>query len=138
MKRLLLFLAILTTYSCKENPEKFIPHLNGYWEIEKVILASGDVHDYKYNPLVDYFKLTDSLKGFRKKLKPLPDGTFEDSKDTEEFNIKIEEDSLNIYYKTKFSHWKETILLASENQLKIINANKNIYVYKPYKPINTN
>ncbi|WP_166967968.1 lipocalin family protein [Yeosuana marina] len=138
MKRLLILLLSLITYSCKEPVENFIPHLNGYWEIEKVILASGDVHDYKYNPLVDYFKLTDSLKGYRKKLKPLLDGTFADSKDTEQFNIKIEHDSLNIYYNTKFSSWKETILSASDNQLKIINANKNIYIYKPYKPLNIN
>ncbi len=138
MKRLFILLLLLITYSCEQPVKNFIPHLNGYWEIEKVILASGDVHDYKYNPLVDYFKLTDSLKGYRKKLKPLIDGTFADSKDTEQFDIKIEHDSLNIYYNTKFSNWKETILFASDNQLKIINSNKNIYIYKPYKPLKIN
>lgn len=138
MKRLLILLLLLITYSCNEPVENFIPHLNGYWEIEKVILASGNVHDYKYNPLVDYIKLTDSLKGYRKKLKPLVNGTFLDSKDTEQFEIKTEHDSLNIYYNTKFSSWKETILFASDNQLKIINANKHIYIYKPYKSLKIN
>ncbi|MFH4963969.1 hypothetical protein V8G69_03115 [Gaetbulibacter sp. M235] len=138
MKRIFITLIILTSLSCKKNPETYIEHLNGYWEIEKVILASGEEHSYNYNEFIDYFSVSDSLEGFRKKLRPLLNGTFEASKDAEQFNLKIEHDSLNIYYKTDFSNWKETILQASENDLKIINKDKNIYIYKPYKPIKTN
>lgn len=138
MKRIFITLIILTSLSCKKNPETYIEHLNGYWEIEKVILASGEEHSYNYNEFIDYFSVSDSLEGFRGKVKPLLKGTFEASKDAEQFNLKIEHDSLNIYYKTDFSNWKETILQASENELKIINKDKNIYIYKPYKPIKTN
>ncbi|MCF8274476.1 MAG: hypothetical protein K9I95_11655 [Flavobacteriaceae bacterium] len=141
MKRILIILIILiilTNLSCKKNPETYIEHLNGYWEIEKVILASGEEHSYNYNELIDYLSVSDSLKGFRKKVKPLLNGTFETSKDAEQFILKIEHDSLNIYYKTDFSSWKETILQASESELKIINKDKNIYIYKPYKAIQTN
>jgi hypothetical protein len=138
MKRILIILIILTNLSCKKNPETYIGHLNGYWEIEKVILASGEEHSYNYNELIDYFSVSDSLKGFRKKVKPLLNGTFETSKDAEQFVLKIEHDSLNIYYKTDFSNWKETILQASESELKIINKDKNIYVYKPYKSLIVN
>lgn len=138
MKRLLILLLILINFSCKENPETYIKHLNGYWEIEKVTLPSGKVHNYKYNGVVDYFKVTNSLTGFRTKLKPTLDGKFETSTNSEEFVLKIEHDSLNIYYKTKFSKWKETILSASDNELKIINANKAVFLYKPFKAINLN
>lgn len=138
MKQILVILIILTNLSCKKNPETYIKHLNGYWEIEKVILATGEEHSYNYNELIDYLSVSDSLKGFRKKVKPLLNGTFETSKDAEQFILKIEHDSLNIYYKTDFSSWKETILQASESELKIINKDKNIYIYKPYKAIQTN
>ena len=46
----------------------------------------------------------------------------------EKFVFKIENDSLNLYYKTPFSSWKETILKASEDKLQIINQNK-VYIY---------
>ncbi len=138
MKRILVILIVLTNLSCNKNPETYIKHLNGYWEIEKVILASGEEHSYNYNEFIDYFSVSDSSKGYRKKLRPLLNGTYEASKDAEQFNLKIEHDSLNIYYKTNFSNWKETILRASESELKIINKDKNIYIYKPYKAIKTN
>lgn len=138
MKRLVLISLITFTISCSKNPETYIKYIDGYWEIEKVILSSGEKHDYTYNEYIDYFNISDSLTGFRKKLKPLLDGTFKTSKDSEQFVIKLENDSLNIYYHTNFSNWKETILSASETQLKIINKDKNIYIYKPFKPINLN
>ena len=130
MKQLLFCLCIIINLGCQKNNEIFIKHLNGYWEIEKVILPSGEEHVYNYNEFIDYFNVNDSLKGFRKKLKPTLDGTFEASNDAEAFVLKIEQDSLNIYYHTNFSNWKETILFANEKELKIINTERNIYKYK--------
>ena len=138
MKQLLFCLCIIINLGCQKNNEIFIKHLNGYWEIEKVILPSGEEHVYNYNEFIDYFNVNDSLKGFRKKLKPTLNGTFETSNDAEEFALKIENDSLNIHYHTSFSNWKETILFANEKELKIINAERNIYIYKSYQPINLN
>lgn len=137
MKRL--FLLFLIIYGCNEHPERYAEHLNGYWEIQKVILASGKVHDYTFNPYVDYFEVTDSLTGYRKKLKPLLDGTFETTDNTanaEQFTLRLEHDSLNIYYKTPYANWKETILSATDSELKIINTNNDVFLYKPFKPKN--
>ena len=138
MKKVFILVVLLIVIGCKEHPENNIQYLNGYWEIEKVILSNGEEHTYTYNEYVDYFQISDSLSGFRKKLKPSLKGTFETSNDREAFVLKIENDSLNVYYKTNFSNWKETILSLSENHLKIINTQKNIYFYKPYQPININ
>ena len=138
MKKVFVFLVFLIGIGCREHPEDHIQFLNGYWEIEKVILGNGEEHTYTYNEYIDYFKISDNLSGFRKKLKPSLTGTFETSKDSEQFVLKTENDSLNIYYKTNFSNWKETILTLTENRLKIISNQKKIYFYKPYKPININ
>lgn len=123
---------ILLNLGCKQHPENEIPYLNGYWEIKKVTLSSGQVHDYKYNGFVDYFEVNDSLNGYRKKLKPRMDGTFETTESEEHFIIKIENDSLNMYYSTPFATWKETVLSANDSELKIINTNKDIFIYTPY------
>lgn len=138
MRRGIIILIILITYSCNKHTETYIAYINGYWEIKKVVLASGEEHTYTYNEYIDYFNVTDTLTGYRKKLKPLLNGTFTTSKDLEYFALKIENDSLNIYYRTNFSNWKETILSASKNELKIINKDKNVYIYKPYQPLNLN
>jgi len=134
MRRFTLVLFLLLI-SCTKNPETYIPYLNGYWEIEEVMLSNGTKHNYRYNASIDYINITDSLTGFRKKLKPNLDGSFFSTSDSESVTLKIENDSLHIYYKTLFSEWKETVLNASENQLIIINANKDVYLYKRYQPL---
>ena len=134
-KYLLLILPFLLLNSCARNPETSIEYLEGYWEIKEVTLADGSKKEYTYNDTIDYIEVTDSSNGFRMKLKPAFDGTFETSKDSEQFTIKIENDSLNLYYKTPFDSWKETVLLATEDQLKVINKNKAVFLYKKFIPI---
>jgi len=135
MKKHIILLLALTIFSCSPNPETFITHVNGYWEIDEVTLQDGSKKDYNYNDTIDYFEINDSLTGIRKKLKPNFFGTFETSKDVETIRVVIENDSLNVYYTTPFATWKETILSATKAQLKIINQNKDVYLYKRYQPL---
>ena len=67
MKKLFIVFVIATLgFSCKQNiTESDLNNLNGYWEIEKVILPNGEKKDYKVNETIDYFKLVKN-KGFRK------------------------------------------------------------------------
>ncbi|MBR9914639.1 MAG: hypothetical protein GYB32_07410 [Algicola sp.] len=137
MKKGLLIIVLSVCWSCSTNPETFIPHIEGYWEIEEVTLHDGNKRSYGYNNTVDYIEITDSLNGFRKKLKPNLYGQFETSNSSESFQIKIENDSLNLYYQTPFSTWKETVLDASAEHLRVINnTNKDVYLYKRYEPLN--
>lgn len=136
MKHSLSIVIVFLLLSCSSNPEIFIPHLNGYWEIEEVTLSDGTKRLYKFNGTIDYINITDSLTGFRKKLKPNLDGSFSTSNDTESITLKIENNNLIMYYRTEFSNWKETVLNASESELRIINTNKDVYLYKRYQPLN--
>jgi hypothetical protein len=121
---------------CSNNPESYIEHLNGYWEIEEVTLANGQKKTYKFNETIDYISVNDSLKGFRKKLKPGLNDTYFTSDDAEAITLKIENDSLNVYYATPYTNWKETIIEASPDKLKVVNENNKVYLYKRYTPIN--
>ncbi len=136
MKKILLYTSLALFLACGKNPETLIPHLNGYWEIDEVTLADGSKRDYNYNDTVDYFSITDSLTGFRKKMKPSFHGTYTTSDDAEELTLKIENDSLHIYYKTPFANWKETVLKATEDKLLIINDQQTQYLYRRFEPIN--
>lgn len=135
MKKIFTILIISLTLSCSKNPESYIEHLNGYWEIDEVTLPDGTKRDYNYNETIDYIEVNDSLKGFRKKMKPNLGGTYTTSDDSESFKIVIENDSMNIYYKTPYSEWKETVLEATENRMVVKNQDDLLYVYKRYEPI---
>ncbi len=135
MKKIFTILIISLTLSCSKNPESYIEHLNGYWEIDDVTLPDGTKRDYNYNETIDYIEVNDSLKGFRKKMKPNLGGTYTTSDDSESFKIVIENDSMNIYYKTPYSEWKETVLEATENRMVVKNQDDLLYVYKRYEPI---
>lgn len=136
MKKLILYALLTLFLACGKNPENFIPHLNGYWEIEEVIMADGSKREYTYNDTVDFLSISDSLEGFRKKMKPSFNGTYTTSDDSEELKLKIENDSLHIYYTTPYANWKETVLDATNDKLLIINDQKIKYLYKRFEPIN--
>lgn len=135
MKKVLTVLILLTLTSCTNNPESFIEHLNGYWEIEEVTLADGTKKEYTYNDTVDFISINDSLIGYRKKLKPTFNGTFQTSSDTENLKAIIENNTLNLYYTTPFGNWKEIVLNATKDKLLIENEAKVIYLYKRYQPL---
>lgn len=138
MKRfiLLLFLGALLQ-SCGKDTQERINNLNGYWEITKAELPKGVIKEFKYSELVDYIKV-DSAAGFRKKVRPQLDGSFIASEDVEIFEVKLENDSINLYYSTPYTNWKESIISSAENELVVLNQDGIIYTYKRFTPYSGN
>ncbi|MEY8848379.1 lipocalin family protein [Psychroserpens sp. XS_ASV72] len=137
-KFLLLFLSSAVLFSCSKDPNELLKHINGYWEIQEVTLSDGTKKEYTYNDTVEYIEISDNTTGFRTKLKPNLEGTYTTSTDKEGVSVKISNDSLHLIYSTPYSEWKETVLNANETELLIVNANKDMYLYKRYEPINMN
>src|SRR5690606_15284177 len=135
MKKVISIALLMIAFNCSNNPANFIEHLNGYWEIEEVTIHDGDTCEYTFNGTIDFLHINDSLTGYRKKLKPSFDGSFSTSDDQETLKVMIENDSLNMYYKTPYAEWKETVLKATEKVLIIENQHKIRYTYKRYEPI---
>ncbi|MHA7058016.1 hypothetical protein ACWGOQ_0012400 [Aquimarina sp. M1] len=129
------YLVIFFLVSCsKPNPEDFINHIDGYWEIEKVITTEDVEKRYTFNQSVDFF-VVNEMKGIRKKVQPQLHGNFITTKDHEAFTLVIENDSLRMYYKTPLATWKETLISAKQNQMIIQNEAGNLYFYRPYTKI---
>ncbi len=136
MKRIYIILVFsFLLSSCSNNPEQFIEHIDGYWEISHVEKDNNLLKEYKISTSVDYFEVKDDLTGIRKKVSPTLNGTFITNQDHTTFELRIENDSLNIYYKKNEVITKETILKANENELIISNTQGFTYTYKPYKKI---
>ncbi len=134
MKHIILLLITTFLLSCSKNPERLIPHINGYWEIDEVTLADGSKRDFKFNETIDYISISDSLTGFRKKLKPAFGGSYTTSDDIETVKVVVENDSLFIYYHTPYAEWREVVIHANKEQLLILNTQNVLYLYKRYEP----
>lgn len=131
------FLILLITcfgISCNlKTSEEKIENLNGYWEIKSAERPEGTTKEYKISAVVDYIQIKNK-EGFRKKVRPQLDGSYLVTEDRESLTVKIENDSINLYYTTPFDSWKETLLSSEENEIKILNPQGIIYTYKRFTP----
>lgn len=130
MKKIVLFLVFGALVSCKQSiAEADLQNLNGYWEIEKVILLDGEKKEYKINETVDFFKI-DNKKGFRKKMMPQFDGTYLTNDINEDLEIIIKDEHATIKYTTEFANWEETIIELTAEKLVLKNKQELEYHYK--------
>lgn len=136
MKRLFAgLILIFFLVACQnQDPEEQIKFLDGYWEIDKVEFAEDSVKEYKYNETVDFFEIENGV-GFRKKVRPEFDGSYQVTQDQEKVITKIEGEDLYLYYTTAFDEWKEKVILAEEEKLILENERGIRYYYKKFTPL---
>ncbi|MBK5212382.1 MAG: lipocalin family protein [Flavobacteriaceae bacterium] len=126
---------LLFAISCeKPNPEAQKQNLGGYWEIKTVKMPDGEKKEFDINTIIDYIEVKGD-SGQRTKVSPKFDGTFATNGVSENFTLKIEEDSLRIYYKTPFDEWKETVIEAKDSTLTVINRDNKIYTYFKFRKL---
>lgn len=124
----------LLLVSCKQSiTDQDIAKINGYWEIQKVILKDGEKKDYKVNETIDYFELKNN-KGFRQKVMPQFDGTFRTNDIKETISVNKEDNIFYINYATTYGKWKEEIIEIHDSILVLKNKDELVYNYKKFKP----
>ena len=121
--------------SCKSEVSTYIPFIEGYWEIVNVTKDQKKVKDYKMSGSVDYFKVNADLSGYRKKVTPRFDGTFEISQHISEFTLSIKDNHLWVIYTNNNVTYSEEIVRANNSSLILSNSDGFIYTYKPYEPL---
>lgn len=129
-----LFLFILLVGCAKSISKENLPKLNGYWEIEKVVFPDGSTKDYSINPVVDYVQVEGFL-GFRKKVQPKFDGTYDTSNDAEPFSIVEIEERFYMLYDNDLSKWREQILALEDDYFSVVNQDGLQYDYRRFEPI---
>ncbi|WP_339709772.1 hypothetical protein [uncultured Kriegella sp.] len=136
MQRFLYILLIFVTFGCsKKISDADLKQLNGYWEIENVTFSDGSTKTYNVNTTVDYIEI-DGFEGYRKKVKPKFDGTYDTSNDAEFFTIEKKNDSFVMYYQNNLSEWSESLTQLSQTNFAVIGENNSTYHYRRYEPIN--
>lgn len=140
MKRLSVLIFFLVV-CCKDKiSEDSLNQLNGYWEIEKVIFPDGSTKEYSINTSIDYISVA-RKKGYRKKVQPKFDGTYDTSNDADPFIIFEQEGSFSIHYNTEnnsdpMTQRSEELVSLSEENFAVRNADGITYLYKRFEPIN--
>ena len=136
MKKLIPLLFSFLLFSCKNEPvkEADLHYLNGYWEIAEVEFPDGSIKEYGMNANIDFIQFEDG-KGYRKKMQPKFDGTFDTSDDTESYTLSPSHESYILHYKNDFSEWEETLTKIDSLSFSVINPEGITYSYKRFEPI---
>lgn len=138
MKNIVRILVLsLLFVGCKQKIEPTdIAHINGYWEIEKVVFDKGEDKDYKMNESYDFFEIDKDNKGIRKKVMPQLNGTFLVNDAYENVNVRFKDGKAFLDYSTPYAKWSEELVALSDKELVVRNEEKKEYHYKKAGPIN--
>ena len=129
-------LVALLVVGCKQKiTPADVAKINGYWEIEKVVLDDGNEKQYGMNESFDYFRVDNNNLGIRKKVMPQLDGTFLVNNTFENVIIRFAKDQIFLDYSTPYMKWSEEILALTDKELVVLNAEKKEYHYKKAGPI---
>lgn len=128
----LLILVLLLGCAPKVSTEN-IDLLNGYWVITEAKAPNGENRPYLGTVEVDFFEL-DSIRGFRKKLKPLLDNQFNSTNDKVDFSISFEGKMCIITYFRHQHSWQEEVVSLSKEELQLKDVRGVVFRYKRYMP----
>jgi len=134
MRRLIIiFLPILLLASCQRDiTSEDLLKINGYWEIEKVILPNGENKDYTINETNDYFEIKNN-EGFRNKVIAQLNGKYLENGLSEKIKVEFNESQILLHYATPYAKWTEEVIEVSDEKLVLKNQENIEYHYK--KPI---
>ena len=118
--------------SCGEG--KNLQYLNGYWKISSVSIQGKEVKNYPFSGTIDYFIL-DENNGYRKKVKPKIDGSFDITMHEIEFIIKMKKNDIHLVY-GKGKNFVELLVKLDSTKMILKNADGFIYDYKRFFPNN--
>jgi hypothetical protein len=134
MKYYFIFLLSTLLLSCttKVDPNA-IPKINGYWEIQQVVMPNGAKKEYKINETIEFFQIL-KRKGFRQKVMPQFDGRFLTNTLKDTIQIIQKENQFFILNTTRYGKWEEEIIQLEDSILVIKDKKKVKYTYRRYIP----
>jgi len=136
MCKLVSLLLLFCLLACSENISvSDLNNINGYWEIQEVKFPDGETKEYDVNITIDYFEYN-KMQGFRKKVQPKFDGTFNTSSDAESFQINERDGLFWMRYKNDLSTWEEQIIEITNTKMVVKNKEDLTYHYRRFQPIN--
>ncbi|SCX79231.1 hypothetical protein [Flavobacterium caeni] len=130
MKKWLFLCVVGVLGSCGKKVEMAdVPKMNGYWEIQKVVLPDGSEKDYKINPVFDYFEIKDG-RGIRKKVMPQFNGKYLVNDLSEAVKVVAKGQKIYLAYTTPYAKWQEELVSLTDSTMVVANEEEKEYHYK--------
>ena len=129
MKRLIILFFFLI--SCEKQIN--LDLINGYWEIVSVSKNNKFFKEYPFSNAVDFFIIDSLNNGYRKKIKPKINGSFEITLHEIPISINNNNNSNEIKYYSAGNQYVETINKLDQNILVIKNSEGIIFSYKRFE-----
>lgn len=129
MKRLIILFFFIISCDKQIN----LDLINGYWEIVSVSKNNEFIKEYPFSNAVDFFIIDSLNNGYRKKIKPKINGSFEITLHEIPISIKNNNKSYEIKYYSAGNQYVETISKLDQNRLVIKNREGIIFSYKRFE-----
>ena len=129
MKRLIILFFFIISCDKQIN----LDLINGYWEIVSVSKNNEFVKEYPFSNAVDFFIIDSLNNGYRKKIKPKINGSFEITLHEIPISIKNTNNFYEIKYYSTGNQYVETISKLDQNRLVIKNSEGIIFSYKRFE-----
>ncbi len=129
MKRLIILFFFIISCDKQIN----LDLINGYWEIVSVSKNNEFVKENPFSNAVDFFIIDSLNNGYRKKIKPKINGSFEITLHEIPISIKNNNNSYEIKYNSAGNQYVETINKLDQNILVIKNNEGIIFSYKRFE-----
>lgn len=129
MKRLIILFFFIISCDKQIN----LDLINGYWEIVSVSKNNEFVKEYPFSNAVDFFIIDSLNNGYRKKIKPKINGSFEITLHEIPISIKNSNNFYEIKYYSTGNQYIETISKLDQNRLVIKNSEGIIFSYKRFE-----
>ena len=129
MKRLIILFFFIISCDKQIN----LDLINGYWEIVSVSKNNEFIKEYPFSNAVDFFIIDSLNNGYRKKIKPKINGSFEITLHEIPISIKNSNNFYEIKYYSTGNQYVETISKLDQNRLVIKNSEGIIFSYKRFE-----
>ena len=107
--------------------------MNGYWEINSVMIKGKEIKNYPFSGTIDYFILDEKNKGFRKKVNPNLDGSFNITMHEIEFKVEKKKNDIYLVY-GKGKNFVESLVKLDSTKMILKNVDGFLYEYKRFVP----
>lgn len=132
MKNYIYLLLAIIIISCGSNEEK-IKAIEGYWNIDEVILPDGSEREFPFSNHMDHFEI-DGYQGVKDRVSPTYDGSFISYGNPISFQWEEIDGDLYLIFLEGENAYTQTVETATEETLVLVHENGTRYTYKSYTP----
>lgn len=132
MRNYFLILSILFLTSCSNNASKMVSAMEGYWNIDTVILADGTEREFPFSNHMDHFEI-EGNNGVKNRVSPTFDGNFVNYGSPVPFTWESVDGKVVLTFKDGEERYQQILETCNDSKLVLLHENGTEYTYKAFE-----